>query len=227
MKPYVNVKRNAVLMNFLFLSFAFFVEIVGFSGLFSTIPEAYREQVGNICVIIVICITAYLKLHPSKSGALMADLMTIVLACVVSLPMMKSDGSFFNILNIIFAFGVVFVMAFCSSKEMLNEKYKNFLEYINSNSDDVASEPNSYSKYLRSSTEIPKQYVKIIDNKIPEIENYENFFLIPINSTKDYKKLSENYYNLYRFYKEKGFGFWLIKDKESGHAIKIEWYLND
>ena len=227
MKPYINVNRNAVSMNFLFYSFVFLVEIIAFAGLYSTIPEPHREQVGNICVIIVICITAYLKLHPSKSGTLIADLLTIVLACVVSLPMMKSDDSFLNVLNIIFSFGVIFVMAFCTSKEALNERYKKFLEYIHSDSENVESETNSYYKYLRSSTEIAKQYVCKVDKKIPELESYENFFIIPIDSTRDYKKLSDNYYNLYRFYKEKGFGFWLVKDKAHGHVIKIEWHLVD
>lgn len=220
-----NHTRHAVLFNFLILSFGYFFEVLGFSLLFSDIPESSRELVGNISVMVVILYSAYLKIHPNKRASIITDLLTIVLACVVSMPMMKADSSFLNVFNILCAFGVVIYMAYCTSKEWLNERYERFCDYINRDLSEIHKESESYDKVLRSTTEIAKQYINRVDSKIPDIENYENHFTISIDSERDYKKISENYYNLYRFYREKGFDFRLIKTKKSNHEIKISWMI--
>jgi len=227
MNIFSRLKRNALLTNFIFLSIGFFSEIVGFSFIFSVIPESHREQIGNICVIVVICVTAYIKLRPNKMATLMTDLLTIVLACVVTLPMMKSDDSFFNITNIILTIFSVFFMAYCSSKEILKERYSIFKKYMQGEYSSHFNQFDSYSKFLRSNNEIPKKYVSIIDKKLQEPESYKMYTSVQVENRNDYKKLLDNYYYFYLFYKEKGYGFWLKVDKNKKYQIKIDWILRD
>jgi len=227
MTPYVNFKRNGVLLTTIFLTSIYSLEIFGFTVSLAALPKQQGEQIGNILILITICITAFLKLKPSKTGSVMADVLTISLAFAVTLPMVKYDDSFFNILNIAVAIFVVIFMAFCTSKEMLNYRYKNFKEYINRGNFDSINESSSDEKFLRYSSEIAKQYVIRIDKKIPEVENYDNYFTLPIESEKDYKKLSQNYYSLYRFYKHRGFDFRLVRNPKKGHAVKIQWFSQD
>lgn len=224
MRPYVNYKKNGVLHTTISFSVLYFIEIFAISCVLVKLPEVHREQIINILVLIVICATAYLKLRPNKVGLLMADLMTIVFAAIISLQMTRFDDSFFNVFNVLLALFVVVFMAYCNSKELLNERYKCFIEYVEKDNSDVNKESNSRDKYLRYTTEIARQYIIRVDGKLSDIENYVNYFHIPIDSDKDYKKLSQSYYCLYRFYKNKGFDFRLVRNKKKGHAIKIQWF---
>jgi len=224
MQPFTQFSsRYAMIFNFLTLSLVNIVEVLGFSLLLSDVPDKYQELVGNICVCIVILVSCYLKIHPNERASFITEFLTIILACVVSMPMMKNDSSFLNVFNILCAFGVIFYMAYCTSRKWLDDNYQRFCDYVNKESDDSYKESVSYDKVLRSKTEITKRYIHRVDSKIPEIENYVNYFMIPIDNEKDYKKILDNYYNLYRFYVAKGFYFKLVKEKKNVHAIKISW----
>lgn len=214
----------------MFFVIAYIGEICGVSGIFSIIPEAHRDQIGNILVIISIIFTAYLKVKPSKSKQMLTDLVTIVLACVVSLPLMKlNDYSFLNIINIILVLSAVFFMAFCSAKEMLNEKYCRFIEYLESPCDDHDN-INSYKKNMRSTMEVATKYVAKIESKLIDKEDYDYFFIVKIDSRRDYLKMVNNYYALNRYFESKGYQIYLQKiggKKLQEFQVKIRWLLND
>lgn len=223
MTPYISPRKNARFFGFIFLCAVFFFEIYGVSMIFLAIPEQYREQVGNICVILVIIFTARLKLHPNKNGVIVSDLMTIVLAFVVAMPMMKlHDGSFINISNIILSFGVVIYMAYCSSGELLNESYSRFYNYIEHDAHkDKITESND--KFMRSSAEVAKRYIERIVTELRKQEEYAFSVSVRVDNEQDFSKLRSNYYNLHRYFSGHGYRVNLESSKIDGYAVKITW----
>lgn len=226
MTPYVNLNKNGIFFTTAFLTFIYSFETFALYGTIVYIPEKYREIIVNILVLMAIYITGYLKIRPNKAGVIIADLMTIALAFIVSMKMMKYDDSFLNVLNIILASFVIIFMAFCASKEMLNDRYHEFIKYIDEDNKYVSPKKISREKFLRYSTKIAKDYVDKIDRKIEGVQNNRNHFIVPVKNNIHFKKLENNYYYLYRFYKSRGFDFSLIKTKRNRH-IKIKWFLQD